>query len=48
MLFKTVAAKKIDLLKLATHHFTLDDSLASCDTFGNAAKTGTLKPIITA
>ena len=48
LLFKTVAAKKIDPMQLVTHHFTLDDILAAYDTFGNAAKTKALKVIITA
>ena len=48
MLFKTVAAKKIDPMQLVTHHFTLDDILSAYDTFGNAAQTKALKVIITA
>ena len=48
MLFKTVAAKKIDPALLVTHRFKLDDILAAYDTFGNAAKTKALKVIITA
>ncbi len=48
MLFKTVAAKKIDPIQLVTHHFALDDILAAYDTFGNAAETKALKVIITA
>lgn len=48
MLFKTVAARKIDPALLVTHHFALDDILAAYDTFGNAAKTKALKVIITA
>ncbi len=48
MLFKTVAAKKIDPTLLITHHFTLGDILKAYETFGNAAKTRALKVIITA
>jgi alcohol dehydrogenase len=48
MLFKTVAAKKIDPTLLITHHFTLADILKAYETFGNAAKTRALKVIITA
>jgi alcohol dehydrogenase len=48
MLFKTVAAKKIDPTLLITHHFTLADILKAYETFGNAAKTKALKVIITA
>ena len=39
MLFKTVAARKIDPVQRVTHHFTLDDILVVYDTFGNTAKT---------
>jgi len=48
MLFKTVAAKKIDPVQLITHHFALDDIVAAYDTFADAAKTKALKVIITA
>ena len=48
MLFKTVAAKKIDPTLLVTHHFKLDDILKAYETFGDAAKTKALKVIITA
>jgi alcohol dehydrogenase len=48
MLFKTVAAKKIDPTLLITHHFTLADILKAYETFSNAAKTRALKVIITA
>lgn len=47
MLFKTVAAKKIDPTLLITHHFKLADILEAYATFGNAAKTMALKVIIT-
>lgn len=46
MLFKTVAAKKIDPTLLITHHFKLADILDAYATFGNAAKTKALKVII--
>jgi alcohol dehydrogenase len=48
MLFKTVAAKKIDPTLLITHHFKLEDILQAYATFGDAAKTKALKVIITA
>jgi alcohol dehydrogenase len=48
MLFKTVAAKKIDPTLLITHHFKLADILEAYDTFRNAAKTKALKVIISA
>ncbi len=47
MLFKTVAAKKIDPTLLITHHFTLAEGEKAYETFGNAAKTKALKVIIT-
>lgn len=46
MLFKTVAAKKIDPTLLITHHYKLADILDAYETFGNAAKTMALKVII--
>ncbi len=46
MLFKTVAAKKIDPAVLITHHFELADIMNAYETFGNAAKTKALKVII--
>jgi alcohol dehydrogenase len=48
MLFKTVAAKKIDPTLLITHHFTLDKIADAYATFVNAAKTKALKVIISA
>ncbi len=47
MLFKTVAAKKIDPTLLITHRFTLTDGEKAYETFGDAAKTKALKVIIT-
>ena len=48
MLLKTVAAKKVDPLRLITHRFKLTDIIDAYDTFGNAAKTKALKVIIEA
>ncbi len=48
MLFKTVAAKKIDPARLITHRFKLADIIEAYATFGNAAKTKALKVIISA
>jgi alcohol dehydrogenase len=48
MLFKTVAAHKIDPKRLITHRFKLDNILDAYETFGNAAKTKALKVIIEA
>ena len=47
MLFKTVAAKKINPKLLITHHFTLTQGEKAYDTFGQAATTKALKVIIT-
>ncbi len=47
MLFKTVAAKKIDPSLLITHRFTLAEGEKAYKTFGNAAETKALKVIIT-
>jgi alcohol dehydrogenase len=47
MLFKTVAAKKIDPTLLITHRFTLDEGEKAYATFDNAAETKALKVIIT-
>ncbi len=46
MLFKTVAAGKIDPTLLITHRFTLAEGVAAYEAFGNAAKTKALKVII--
>ena len=48
MLFKTVAAKKIDPGLLITHRFKLADILDAYATFGDAARTKALKVIISA
>ena len=48
MLFKTVAAKKINPALLITHRFDLSDIIKAYETFGNAAKTKALKVIISA
>ena len=47
MLFKTVAANKIDPTLLITHRFTLAEGEKAYETFGNAAETKALKVIIT-
>jgi len=47
MLLKTVKAKKIDPKRLITHRFTMDKILDAYEAFGNAAKTGALKVLIT-
>jgi alcohol dehydrogenase len=48
MLLKTVRAKKVDPTRLITHHFKLDAMIEAYETFGDAAKTGALKVILTA
>jgi alcohol dehydrogenase len=47
MLLKTVQSKKIDPMRLITHHFKLDQIIEAYDTFGRAAETKALKVIIT-
>jgi alcohol dehydrogenase len=47
MLLKTVSSKKIDPLKLITHHFALKDIMNAYDTFENAARERSLKVILT-
>ena len=48
MLLKTVVAGKLDPIKLATHHFKLDDILHAYEVFGNASKEKAIKVIIAA
>jgi alcohol dehydrogenase len=48
MLFKTVASGKVDPKRLITHRFKFDKILDAYETFGNAAKTKSLKVIIEA
>ncbi len=47
MLFKTVAAKKIDPTLLVTHRFSLAEGEQAYRAFGNAAETKALKVLIT-
>jgi alcohol dehydrogenase len=47
MLLKTISSKKIDPLKLITHHFPLQNIIQAYDTFQNAARDKTLKVILT-
>jgi alcohol dehydrogenase len=46
MLLKTVQSHRIDPTQLITHRFKLDSILEAYETFGAAAKTGTLKVLI--
>ncbi|MBC7625527.1 MAG: zinc-dependent alcohol dehydrogenase family protein [Aeromicrobium sp.] len=46
LLLKTVRSKRIDTMKLITHHFTLAQILSAYDTFGRASHTKALKVII--
>ena len=46
MLLKSVGAGKIDPTRLISHHFAFDQILEAYEVFGNAAKTGALKVII--
>lgn len=47
MLLKVVQSGKVQARKLATHRFDLSDIMRAYDTFGNAAKEGALKVILT-
>jgi alcohol dehydrogenase len=48
MLLKLVQSGKLRPAKLVTHRFALGDIMKAYDTFGNAAKEGALKVILTA
>ena len=47
MLLKVVGSGKLEPGKLVTHRFALDEVMKAYDTFGNAAKEGALKVILT-
>ncbi len=47
MLLKVVGSGRLQPGKLVTHRFALDDVMKAYDTFGNAAKEGALKVILT-
>jgi alcohol dehydrogenase len=47
MLLKVVGSGKLQPARLVTHHFTMDEIVKAYDTFGNAAKEGALKVILT-
>jgi alcohol dehydrogenase len=47
MLLKIVRSGKLQPNKLVTHRFAMDDIMKAYDTFGNAAKEGALKVILT-
>src|ERR1700690_4309483 len=47
MLLKVVRSGKLQPNKLVTHRFAMDDIMKAYDTFGNAAKEGALKVILT-
>jgi len=47
MLLKVVGAGTLEPGKLVTHRFSLDEVMQAYDTFGNAAKEGALKVILT-
>jgi alcohol dehydrogenase len=48
MLLKVVRSGKLQPSKLVTHHFAMNDIMKAYDTFGNAAKEGALKVVLTA
>jgi alcohol dehydrogenase len=47
MLLKVVRSGKLEPKKLVTHRFAMNDIMKAYDTFGNAAKEGALKVILT-
>ena len=47
MLLKVVQSGKLQPARLVTHRFALDDVINAYDTFGNAAREGALKVILT-
>jgi alcohol dehydrogenase len=47
MLLKVVRSGKLQPKQLVTHRFAMDDILKAYDTFGNAAKEGALKVVLT-
>jgi alcohol dehydrogenase len=47
MLLKVVRAGTIEPSKLVTHRFKMNDIMKAYDTFGNAAKEGALKVVLT-
>ena len=47
MLLKVVRSGKLQPGKLITHRFALSDIMKAYDTFGNAAKEGALKVVLT-
>jgi alcohol dehydrogenase len=47
MLLKTVESGKLQPRKLVTHRFAMHDIMKAYDTFGNAAKEGALKVVLT-
>jgi threonine dehydrogenase-like Zn-dependent dehydrogenase len=47
MLLKVVRSGKLKPSKLVTHRFVMNDILKAYETFGNAAKEGALKVVLT-
>src|SRR5580658_4245348 len=47
MLLKVVRSRKLQPKKLVTHRFAMDDIMKAYDTFGNAAREGALKVVLT-
>ncbi|MEQ1646631.1 MAG: alcohol dehydrogenase, partial [Pyrinomonadaceae bacterium] len=47
MLLKVVSSGKLQPGKLVTHRFEMGDILKAYETFGNAAKEGALKVVLT-
>ena len=47
MLLKVVRSGKLQPSKLVTHRFAMNEIMKAYDTFGNAAKEGALKVVLT-
>ncbi len=47
MLLKVVRSGKLQPSKLVTHRFAMNNIMKAYDTFGNAAKEGALKVVLT-
>jgi alcohol dehydrogenase len=47
MLLKVVRSGKVQPKKLVTHRFAMSDILKAYETFGNAAKDGAIKVLLT-
>jgi alcohol dehydrogenase len=47
MFLRLLAGHQLDVTRIATHHFTLDQFMEAYDVFGRSAETGALKVVVT-